>query len=539
MSRLYDFFKDDSNILTRLLTTSVLNESQSLDGFCFPGLEDNSSNHIEKKQKNNNVVAATVVPCNPVDNNNQGGWNGHSPSTSIISKNINLKPALLRDLANQYEHLGTQYSEEKQNDNTYLMDEIMDNNNNTINSLNLRVKPLDNDILGGWKGHSPFHELERYFKEEDVKRDPTIIPLVHTLFANLPTTEYHIGYGNTPIKSVKSILKNIENGIVDIETFKASYVREMSVSCGYIKTETGDNIYIPGCSKDNCCIGYNGMIDGLIPIELKGVRFRVFITPNEWNLLKMGKIMQSNQNGELMEETATQEKIDTIFGSRRCLLDMLIAQYKLAIAILTNPDKIIVPNNELYQLGKFLMNEPDGYLSDYMHTPNSNHYEGILDPYPIINFSNMSFYFRHDINLWALDMRKIEYQPYPLAGYYPIQKNNKYADRPWSVEEQIWKLQQQLDYSNNPNSNRQIKQIHQMQGQMSDSFNNEFHNLVKSFIKTDVHYAAAGTAVAGTAVPCNPVSGLPSRHPANNNDDDDNNEPGGWKGRSHSDHYFH
>lgn len=476
MSILYkNFFSGDCSYLLTKLTTPILEKNSNISCLYFPGLKkyvdnssstssstnstDTESNHVEKKQK-------TIIT------NQEKEF-----ETKTISSDLNIQPGLLKDIMNDYDQ--NQDIELIEDDtNHHSTNHNLNSNHNSImllDTTHLRVKP----ILDICKNSSDL-ELQKYLQSEDSKRNPTFITLTQELFQDISNPpEHHISYGNIGLTHTLSLSK----GLPILENLEYPYVREMAVSCGYITTMNNDScsIYIPGCSKDNRCCGYSGMIEGLLP-ELKGIRFRCFMSPSEWKLLQSGKIM--NYNNTVIEDV-TQEKINKKFGSRRCLLDKLIAQYKLAIEIGIDSDRIQIPETEFYQLGIFLIDEENGYKSEFMHKPKKDRYEGILNPYPIINFSNMPFYYRHDVNLWALDMRNIEYNPTSLLGYYPTKESTNYFDRPWSIEEQILKSQQQFEYDPTE-SNLHIPQIIQMTGQ--NTILNDQQKLIQSFIQSDIHY---------------------------------------------------
>jgi len=468
MSLFQSFFWNDSKPLIKILTTPVSN-NKSQGGLCCPGINNNNNNNANN---NNNNKRKKV----------DDSYKLHQYNTD--NKIINI--GNLNDLVNDYDNHDTNNTIE--NKKIKLVNE----------NIELYIKPIqhysnDNNNVN----HNYESELEQYCSES-FYRDPTIIPLTHTLFNNLIIPQYHISIGNTTSiddnnnnNNIKTRMIEYQTNIYDVEKYKSSFIREMTVSCGLLTIMNRNTIFIPGCSKDHKCIGYSGMIEGLNS-DIKGVKLRAFITPTEWKYIQQNKIIEYTNPTKWSIVELTQERLNKLVLNRPCILDILTCFTNKSIAQNNHPDKIIVPKGELYQIGEFLFNQEEGYKSAYTQELNKNIYGGILHPYPNVNLSNMLFYFRHDIHLWALDMRKIEYNPKPLLGYIP--------DKPWSVEEELLKVNKVNNNNNDIIYQQQNNLLLQMKGNETNSIKNNFHMTVQSYIYSNSYYTKTN----------------------NNNDDDDN-----------------
>jgi hypothetical protein len=361
------------------------------------------------------------------------------------------------------------------------------NNNNNNNIITKRKQVADNNNINKKLKIKELEDIEvdslinikEICKHENPDRNPVNIQITHDKFNNLSFHKWHIGYGSSPIQNIKTIIDDYKAGLLDIEVYKASYIREMIVSCGLIKIQyekINKQFFIPGCVKGMACIGYSGVIDGISP-DLKGVTFRALLSPKEWKYIMRGKMMQYSSIDNTPEVVdLTQEALDAIVKNRRCLLDEMAIISEHSIQQSSHPHKVIIPEDYLIQIGSFLFDEEEGYKSGYRHELSSVFYEGVLCSYPNFNLSNMYFYYRHDVNLWALDMRKIEYNPSPLSGFLGELHDDIHATKPWSIDDELWKLNSNIN--NNNNNARQIQLLQQMRVDTFDD--NPIHKLAKT-----------------------------------------------------------
>lgn len=298
-----------------------------------------------------------------------------------------------------------------------------DEHNSTTTIIDITPKEYIVQPIEYYMGYPRMEtELERFYKAENSQRETSVISLTYESLNNL----YDIYQTDTD----------------EEEYYTVDFMREMVVSCGIIQLHT--EIFIPGCSLDNCCIGYSGMIEG-ISHDIKGVKLRAFFTPHEWSYIKKGKIYDSQLNKYI---PLTQENINQLCASRKCILD-IIKEFTISdIQKISNQNKIQIVEITNPFNNKFLFDKENGYKSEYSNN----------DIYPNINLSNILFYFRYDINLWSLDMRTIEYDPKPLLG------NNTCNNKVWSVDNEIWKLTQNNNNNRNHILDSQIYLLKQMKG---------------------------------------------------------------------------